>query len=427
MLIIRKILDGHNFIIHRYHLIFTHELYIKNSYIKKIFIVFTNILLLTQFFTPTIGGGELVFHNLAKTLADKGNHVWVIANRIKGESYLKHKNIKIIFVPPLLEHRGGFSNKFSHNILYCFWTVMKTISIIKKEKIQIIHSNNFAPALSGSILSFLTSKPHITVIHDIFSIYKDYWKIERKQKNVPKLNSFIGPIFEKMIIKLKCSAIHTVSDATKLDLIKFGAKKPIYVIPNAIFFDEPKTYDVNPLQFIFIGRLIHYKNVEVVIKAVGILKKKYPTITLIIVGSGPFRENLERLVSDLNLHDNIKFKGQLKQEEKNEWLKSSLSIVFPSLLEGFGLVILEAFEFKKPVLVANISPLSDIVDHGKTGFVISPQDEKEWAKSMEMIIKEPEKAVKMGESGRKVLEEKYDPKSMCQKVMNMYEDLIRDD
>jgi len=101
--------------------------------------------------------------------------------------------------------------------------------------------------------------------------------------------------------------------------------------------------------------------------------------------------------------------------------------VFPSLLEGFGLVILEAFEFKKPILVANISPLSDIVDHGKTGFVISPQDEKEWAKSMEMIIKEPEKAVKMGESGRKVLEEKYDPKLMCQKVMNMYEDIIRDD
>jgi len=386
-----------------------------------------NILLLTQFFTPTIGGGEVVFCNLAKAIAEKDNDVWVIANRIKKETYLTSKNIKIIFVPPLLEHRGGFSTKFIDNIIYCFWTVVKGHSLIRKERIDVIHSNNFAPALAGSILSFLTSKPHITIIHDIFSMYKDYWKIERKQKNVPKLNSFIGPIFEKMIIKLKCSAIHTVSKATKDDLVEFGAKKPIYVIPNAIYYDEPKTYEVNPLQFIFIGRLLHYKNVEVVIKAVSILKKNYPSITLIIVGSGPYKTNLERLVSDLNLHDNIKFKGQLKQEEKNELMKTSISFVFPSLLEGFGLVILEAFEYKKPILVSNVRPLSEIVDHCETGYVIPPHDEKEWASAMEKIIKEPGSAVKMGESGRKVLEEKYNPKTMCQKVMKMYKDFTRND
>ena len=400
---------------------------LKNPYIKKLFTEYMNILLLTQFFTPTIGGGEVVFYNIAKAIADDDNDVWVITNRIKEETYLAHKNIKIIFVPPLLEHRGGFSTKFTDNIIYCFWTVVKGLSIIKKERINVIHSNNFAPALAGSILSFLTSKPHVTVIHDICSLYKDFWKIERKQKNVPKLNSLIGPIFEKIIIKLKCSAIHTVSDATKVDLIEFGAKKPIYVIPNTIYFDEPKTYEANPLQFIFIGRLLHYKNVEVVIKAVNILKKNYPTITLIIVGSGPYKENLEKLVTELNLHDNIKFKGQRSQEEKNEWLTTSMSMVFPSLLEGFGLVILEAFAFKKPILVADVRPLSDIVDHGNTGYVIPPHDEREWAKAMEKIIKEPGKAVKMGEAGRKVLEEKYNPETMCQKVMNMYKDFTIND
>lgn len=381
-----------------------------------------NILLLTQFFTPTIGGGEVVFCNLAKALADDGNHVWVITNRIKGETYLSHKNIKIIFVPPLLEHKSGFSNKLIDNIIYCFCAVVKAFSIIKKEKINVIHSNNYAPALSGTILSFLTSKPHITVIHDIVSTYKDYWKIERKQKKVSKLNALIGPIFEKLIIKKKCSAIHTVSNTTKDDLIEFGTKNPIYVIPNVIYFDEPKKSEINPLQFIFIGRLLHYKNLNVVIKAVSILKKTYPNLTLIIVGSGPYKENLERLVTDLNLHDNIKFKGQVSQEEKNEWLSTSQSVVFPSVLEGFGLVILEAFAFKKPILVADVRPLSEIVDHENTGYVIPAEDEKEWAKAMERIIKEPGKAVKMGEAGRKVLDEKYDPEKMCQKVMNMYND-----
>jgi len=149
-----------------------------------------NILLLTQFFTPTIGGGEVVFCNLAKAIADDDNYVWVITNRIKDETYLAHKNIKIIFVPPLLEHRGGFSTKFIDNIVYCFCAMTKAFSIIKKEKIDVIHSNNFAPALAGSIVSFFTSKPHITVIHDICSMYKDFWKIERKQKKCSKIEFF---------------------------------------------------------------------------------------------------------------------------------------------------------------------------------------------------------------------------------------------
>jgi len=384
-----------------------------------------NVLLLTQFFTPTIGGGEVVFCNIAKAMADDGNHVWVIANKIKDETYLSHKNIKIIFVPPLLEHRGGFSTKFADNIIYCFWAVVKSFSVIRKEKIKIIHSNNFAPALAGSIISFFTSKPHITVIHDVCSLYKDFWKIERKQKNIPKLNSIIGPFFEKIIIKLKCSAIHTVSDTSKSDLIEFGAKKPIYVIPNAMYFGQIKTSKVNPLQFIFLGRLLHYKNVEVVIKGINILKKNYPNVTLLIVGSGPNKENLEKLVANLNLHDNIIFKGQLSEEEKNELISSSISIVFPSLLEGFGLVILEAFAFKKAILVSNVPPLSDIVEHGITGYVISPHDEKEWAKAMEKIIKEPEKTTMMGEAGRKVLDEKYDPKIMGKNVRKMYNDFTK--
>ena len=386
-----------------------------------------NILVLSQFFTPTKGGGEVIFCNLAKAIADDDNHVWVITNRIKDETYLIHKNIKIIFVPPLLEHSGGYYNKFIDNLIYCFWTVVKGYSTIKKERIKIIHSNNFAPALAGSILSFLTSKPHVTVIHDICSLYKDFWKIERKQKNASKMNLLLGPIFEKLIIKLKSSAIHTVSETTKDDLIEFGAKKPIYVIPNAIYFGEIKTRQVNPLQFIFIGRLLHYKNVEVVIKAVSILKKNYASVTLLIVGSGPNKENLERLVKKLNLHDNIIFKGQLSEEEKNELISSSISFVFPSLLEGFGLVILEAFAFKKPILVSNVPPLSDIVEHGTTGYVISPHDEKEWAKAMEKIIQNPEKTVMMGEIGRKVLDEKYNPKIMGKKVRKMYNDLTKDE
>lgn len=380
------------------------------------------ILLLTQSFSTAIGGGEKVFNIMAKSLANGGNNVFVITNKVNGEKYNLHKNIEFIFVPPSLKKSGGEPPTLTRNIIYAIGTFLKGVWIVKKEKIDIIHSNDFAPSLAGSMISLFTAKPNILVIHDIFSLEKNFWKEWVKQKNISKLKRWLGPIFEKTIITLKCVAIHTVSDASKDDLIKFGAKKPIYVIPNAIEINEFKKSKTTQYQFIYIGRLIFYKNLEVVIKAIKIVKNSYPKILLIIVGSGPHKEDLERLVKELDLHDNIKFKGHLSNEEKDTWLSSSQAMVYPSLVEGFGMVVLEAFAFGKPVLVPKIRPLSDLISNQITGLVISPHDENAWAIAMEQIIKDPEMAKKMGLAGREVLEKKYTVKIMLEKILKMYAD-----
>ena len=205
--------------------------------------------------------------------------------------------------------------------------------------------------------------------------------------------------------------------------MKFSAKKPFYVIHNAIPVDTKENVETNPLQFISISRLTFYKNVQVVIKSMKILKKSFPNIVLVIVGDGPHRKNLENLVTELDLQNNITFKGHVSEEIKNKLLSSSQALVFPSLFEGFGLVILEAFARKKPVLVSRVRPLTDIVEHNKTGFTLSPHDENEWAKAMEYLLKEPEHASKMGQAGRKILEEKYNLEIMQQRIFEMYNDV----
>ena len=104
--------------------------------------------------------------------------------------------------------------------------------IIKENKIEIIHSNNFSPALAGSTLSFFTKTPHITTIHDMFSIYdKEFWKKWKKQSNVSGTNARLVPFFEKLMMKFRFNCIHTVSDATKKDIQKTGTKKQINKIP----------------------------------------------------------------------------------------------------------------------------------------------------------------------------------------------------
>ena len=278
-----------------------------------------NVLLLSQFFSTTKGGGEYVFRVLAKTLAQNGNKVWVITNKIMNEKYPDHSNIKLIFVEPEIKYEGGLPTSFSENFRYFFTATLKGRSIIKKEKIDIIHSNNFAPALTGSLLSSITGKPHITTIHDVFSLCgKNYWKKWGKQSSVSSINVKLAPFFEKLILKLNHVAIHTVSEASKEDLVKFGAKKPIYIIPNVI--EEVKKSNSNPgsQKFIYIGRLVFYKNLEVVLKALNLVKKNYPNTTLLIVGGGPHKVVLEKMIHDLDLQNNVKFAGYVQKEEKEE-------------------------------------------------------------------------------------------------------------
>jgi len=281
-----------------------------------------NILILSQFFSTTKGGGEYVFTNITKSLAKNGNNVWVITNKIKNENYEEIQNVHIIFVQPLIEYKGGLPPTFSENIQYVFGAVRKGLSIIKKEKIDLIHSNNFSPALTGSILSSLTSIPHLTTVHDIFSLCgKDYWKKWGKQNDVSGFNVLFAPYFEKLIIKSKHAATHTVSNATKDDLIQFGEKKPIYVIPNSIEIKDFNPTEKNSLQFIYIGRLVFYKNIEVIIKAIKIVTKTYPDIKLIIVGGGPQEKEeqlneLEKIATERA--DEIKKLAKITTEKEDE-------------------------------------------------------------------------------------------------------------
>jgi glycosyltransferase involved in cell wall biosynthesis len=384
-----------------------------------------NVLLLSQFFSNTRGGGEYVFNLIAKKLAENNHKVWVITNKIKGEKYIEAPNLKLIFVPPTLEHKGGLPPRFSDNVSYIMNAIIKGLKIIKKEKIDVIHSNNFAPALSGSILSSLTSRPHITTIHDVFSLESDeFWKKWAKQNDVSKINAFLGPIFEKLMKNLRCSCIHTVSETTKGDLQKFGFKKPIYVIPNAIEYPNVLQNQINKHQFIFVGRLVFYKNLELIIKAINILKKTFPKIKLIIAGNGPQKKFLSNLVAELNLEDNIEFKGYVDTEEKFRLIAESNALVFPSLFEGFGLVILEAFSQNRPVLVSNKRPMSDIVSHKKNGYVLNSRDEKEWANAMEEMVNNLDMSNSMGKAGNDLLRENYSSDKMYEKILKMYQDVI---
>jgi len=382
-----------------------------------------NILLLSQFLSQSRGGGEYVFSSIASSLADCDHKVWIICHKIKGESEtLNHKNIKFVYVQPDIKYQGGLPPSFQENIRYTINAFFKGIKVIKKEKIDLIHSNNFSPSLAGSTLSIFSGKPHITTVHDVFSLYgEDFWKKWASQNNVSKLNSFLAPFFEKLMMRFHYDAIHTVSEATRDDLIKVGAKKPIYVIPNSLKISNKMfTLKKKNHQIVYVGRLVFYKNLEVVISAIKLAKKQIPDIKLQIVGDGPHRKVLEDLVKKLDLESNVEFCGYKTIDEKNQIIDTSSALVLPSLFEGFGIVILEAFQASIPALVSDLRPMSDIVEDGVDGYTVNPKDEKSWAEYIITLMKNPKLVETMGKNGNEKLKLKYNSELMRESLLTVY-------
>lgn len=383
------------------------------------------ILLLTQFLSTTKGGGEYIFSEIANEIAKRGNEVWVITHNVEGEDYSSfHENVKIIFVSSV-KYEGGLPPTFSKNLQFVTSAIIKGLKLIKKEKINLIHSNNFSPALAGSILSSLLHIPNIICVHDVFSnCGKNYWKRWASQQNVSKIHSFLGPRFEKMIPKLSHVLVHTVSEASKDDILKLGEKKPIRVISNAIKIKHALDAKIIPNQFVYVGRLVFYKNLETVIRALPLVKNVNPNIKFLIVGGGPHKSKLENLVKELKIEENVSFLGFVSELKKNETIASSLSMVFPSVCEGFGLVILESFLQKRPVLGANVRPINEIISDKKDGIIVPPFDSEKWAEAMMSLIENPEIASKMGLEGNRKLETIYNQSSMINKVEEMYKEVL---
>lgn len=366
-----------------------------------------------------------MFKTIAKVMIDNGHKVWVVTNKVKGEKYEESKNMKIITVSPTLEYKGGLPPTFLDNTRYTINAFRKGRSIIKKQNIDLIHSNNFAPALTGSLISNFTKVPHITTIHDIFSIYdKKFWKKWSKQSNVSYTNARLVPFFEKLMMQFRFDYIHTVSDATKKDIQKIGTKKPIHVIPNCIQDNEQNVVELNTNQFVYLGRLVFYKNINIILKAFKIVVNKFPDARLIIAGDGPYKKSLQNITKKLGINESVIFTGYVTPEQKSKILAESNALLFPSIIEGFGLVMLEAFQQKRPVIVSDIPPMSDIIENNTTGLIIDPYDEKKWADAIIRFIRNPSESEMMGTNGNNILKIKYNQKTMYEKLIKMYDSIL---
>ncbi|HEX5185997.1 MAG TPA: glycosyltransferase family 4 protein [Nitrososphaeraceae archaeon] len=394
-----------------------------------------NLLYFTETYYPhTMGGGEYIFYLIATELAKRGHNVSVVTNRFrntKKEEVVDGVNVYRVGEEKDIIDREKASMRY--HLTYLLQSSKKGLELIKSNRnnsnqIQIIHSNTYIPTFSGQICATISKIPHIVTFHDVYSASNNkFWKDRTNYENnkQPFYTGMIGKIIERLILKLPVNRFHTVSKASMNDLLSFGVKEEkISVIENGI---NPTDYSLeenltdnksNSLNVVYLGRLVFYKNMDTVIRAFKKVIKEIPNAKLIIVGDGPYKNQLQKESKDIS--SNVVFTGRIDHNEKVKEIHSSCFLVFPSLYEGFGIAIIEGFACKKPVLVSDVQPLSDIIIDDYTGYIISPLDVDAWAHKIIFLLKSEAKRNEMGENAFNDFITKYQIQETIAKLENLY-------
>lgn len=280
-----------------------------------------------------------------------------------------------------------------------FWTIFRLSWEMLLHKPDIF----FSPA---NILPFFTPKKTFTTIHDIgFKRFPEcYSSAERwlqdfgvrraiKESNIPlRPSGFAGPaIFVPSEFTKKELVEIYGADAEKIAVTPLGQKNIFDTIVQNMFFDILHKYDIKKPYFLFIGRKDAKKNIGGIIGAFKIFQEKNPGYSLVLAGpSGYGWDEIAKSPSGLlaMTEGTVVSLNWIDAGEKQMLLKDCEAFLFPSLYEGFGLPILEAFAAGVPVITSNCASMPEVA--GPAAILVNPNNPREIAEAMKKITKNPD-------------------------------------
>lgn len=346
-------------------------------------------------------GAENIFLSLIEEVKNDFNNLIVVVDKGQIESKLeKIPEVKIYYI--------NFNKYlFLVNIYYI-------LKIIIKEKISFIHSHHRYTTFLCCWARKIYFLKQICIIH---SAHVEVYG-----------NTFLSKFGDRIIavgegVRQNLIKDHMI-DESKIILIHNGVKFKFNQIHEVEKFKSIKYPNIKKYKddgycvIAFIGRLTTQKGVETLIRACKVLKNKTLAFKIIIVGDGELQNYLKSLTRSLGLDDTIEYIGFL---DRPEVLISEIDfLVLPSVWEGFGLVLLEGYHFKKPFIATSLPSIKEIIEDNETGLLVEPTNHIELAQKMEYLINNPKEIMRLGENGYLYTTNKFSFNKMLRKTINTY-------
>ena len=327
------------------------------------------------------GGAENYLHELSKLWVEQGYQVTIFCgNDGKSSRYETIDGIQIV-------RRGGF-------YMVYFWAFLYYIFRFRGKYDLVIDSENGIPFFTP----LYVGKSKLLLIHHIHQeVFRNHlpW-------HLATLASFLEAKLMPFVYRKQ--RVVTVSNSSKEEIKKlaknvFGEIEIVNPgIHNDKFLTLRKTTEPS---FLYLGRLQPYKNIEIAVKAFAEVLTKYQTAVLTIAGYGESLESLKKLAVDLGIEESVRFTGRVTEEEKHKLLAESWVMVQPSMIEGWGITVIEANASGTPVIASNVNGLRDSVVDGKTGLLVKPKDVFMFARAMVDLIENKEFRERLSEDSVK--------------------------
>lgn len=348
------------------------------------------------------GGQEIRIVREAAGMAARGNKV-IIAAPVFSNIFSRAQEAGLQVQPAEFRKKSPLS-------------VFRTAAMIDKVRPDIINTHSSADSWVSSIAAKLSKAgPKL---------------IRTRHLSTPISRSFLS----RVIYDLLPDAVMTTGEEIRQRMIGVNGFRAsaICSIPTGIDlgrFDPEKIKPAfKPDNFAvgMVGVLRSWKGHVFFLKAVPDIVKEIPQAHFYIVGEGPQRENIERIIREMSLQDGVSLLGH--REDIPEIMASLDVIVHPSYAgEGIPQSLLQALAMKRPVIASDAGAIKEIIQDGTTGFLIKPEDPRLIAEKVTELYLRSDLREVFGENGRRLVVEKHSIEQMLDKIEALYNKLFNND
>ena len=282
---------------------------------------------------------------------------------------------------------------------------------------HLLQQNNFDvfhPTYYNSYFLKSLKKPFVLTVHDmIHELFPQHFE-----------KGFDAFKYKGEVIN-RADHIIAISECTKNDIQKFYNidDSKISVIYHGYQMQTSAgvstSFAINGKYILFVGDRSGYKNFNLFIRAAAPIILKY-SIKLICAGGGPFRPEEIKLIRELNLIDSAQ-QLTVTDDQLASLYKHAEAFIYPSLYEGFGLPVLEAFYNNCPIIMSNTSALPEV--GGDAAVYFNPMDEQSVAIAIEQVVSDNDKQDTLREMGKGRLK-LFSFETCLQKTLQVYHSLV---
>jgi len=348
----------------------------------------------------TLAGAPRHLLSLLENLDSKKFSLFVICppGPLAGEVKTLKKNIGLEIVP--------MDSKLD------FKAIPEIRTNIKHIKPDLIHVHGTRAGSLGRLAAIGNKAPVIYTEHLWTKNYKLPSRIAHKIQ-------MIGLWFLDMFTTINIAVSQSVKDFLIDNQISRDSK--VVVIYNAVTPQKKKNQILAKKEITIgsVGTLNIQKGMQYLIEAFPKILREFPEAHLEIVGEGPYRKNLEKLIRKMKLKKSIELTGFIK--DIIEKMEEFDIYVQPSLSESFGLAIIEAMNLGIPVVATNTGGIPEVVTAGKSGILVEPAKSEALSNAILQLLRDHKKAKEMGKIGAEDVKIKFDLKEMINETEKLYE------